>query len=154
MCHFQKLSCDNTSSTTSHSQMDFRWISVPEDIGKMTTSLIKYTWHTNCTQIPELIMNMLITLQITYFKNINDITLKKYIILVCAFPYILAFTDDTIEIRLVINGNLVHCLNMPRLKHITSKVCSIYIYELWIEPYIWLIASTSLSGWHLLLEPH
>ena len=42
--------------------------------------------------------------------------------IVCAFPYILAFTPDTIEIRLIINGSLVHSMTMPRLTHITSKV--------------------------------
>ncbi|XP_067126420.1 GTPase-activating Rap/Ran-GAP domain-like protein 3 isoform X3 [Centruroides vittatus] len=40
---------------------------------------------------------------------------------VCAFPYVLAFTMDTIEIRLVINGNLVHSMTMPKLKFITTK---------------------------------
>ncbi|XP_006818781.1 GTPase-activating Rap/Ran-GAP domain-like protein 3 [Saccoglossus kowalevskii] len=40
---------------------------------------------------------------------------------VCAFPYILAFTPDTIEIRLVVNGNLVNEMTMPRLSLITSK---------------------------------
>ncbi|XP_076090626.1 GTPase-activating Rap/Ran-GAP domain-like protein 3 isoform X2 [Mytilus galloprovincialis] len=41
--------------------------------------------------------------------------------IVCAFPYILAFTQDTIEIRLIINGNLVHTMTMPDLCLITSK---------------------------------
>uniref|UniRef100_T1J194 Rap-GAP domain-containing protein n=1 Tax=Strigamia maritima TaxID=126957 RepID=T1J194_STRMM len=41
--------------------------------------------------------------------------------IVCAFPYILAFTSDSIEIRLVINGNLVHTMVMPTLRLITSK---------------------------------
>ncbi|ELT91917.1 hypothetical protein CAPTEDRAFT_143813 [Capitella teleta] len=41
---------------------------------------------------------------------------------VCAFPYIMAFTPDTIEIRLIINGNLVHTMSMPDLQLITSKV--------------------------------
>jgi hypothetical protein len=34
----------------------------------------------------------------------------------------LAFTPDTIEIRLIINGNLVHTMTMPDLQLITSKV--------------------------------
>lgn len=42
--------------------------------------------------------------------------------IVCAFPYILAFTADTIEIRLLINGNLVHTMALPSLQYITSKV--------------------------------
>ncbi|CAD5123259.1 DgyrCDS11618 [Dimorphilus gyrociliatus] len=45
--------------------------------------------------------------------------------IVCAFPYILAFTTDTIEIRLIINGNLVHTMTMPDITLITSK-CDIY----------------------------
>ncbi|XP_041371207.1 GTPase-activating Rap/Ran-GAP domain-like protein 3 isoform X2 [Gigantopelta aegis] len=45
--------------------------------------------------------------------------------IVCAFPYVMAFTPDTIEIRLIINGNLVHTMTMPDLTMITSK-CDIY----------------------------
>ncbi|XP_055959069.1 GTPase-activating Rap/Ran-GAP domain-like protein 3 [Patella vulgata] len=45
--------------------------------------------------------------------------------IVCAFPYVMAFTSDTIEIRLIINGNLVHTMTMPDLTLITSK-CDIY----------------------------
>ncbi|XP_064649090.1 GTPase-activating Rap/Ran-GAP domain-like protein 3 isoform X4 [Lineus longissimus] len=45
--------------------------------------------------------------------------------IVCAFPYIMAFTPDTIEIRLIINGNLVNTMTMPRLGLIASK-CDIY----------------------------
>ena len=44
----------------------------------------------------------------------------------CAFPYVLAFTQDTIEIRLIINGNLVHTMTMPELGLITSKVSFTY----------------------------
>ncbi|XP_066294167.1 GTPase-activating Rap/Ran-GAP domain-like protein 3 isoform X3 [Branchiostoma lanceolatum] len=40
---------------------------------------------------------------------------------VCAFPYILAFTPDAIEIRLLVNGNLVHSMPMPMLLLVTSK---------------------------------
>ncbi|XP_034235197.1 GTPase-activating Rap/Ran-GAP domain-like protein 3 isoform X2 [Thrips palmi] len=41
--------------------------------------------------------------------------------IVCAFPYIIAFTQDSMEIRLVINGNLVQTMVMPKLALITSK---------------------------------
>jgi len=41
---------------------------------------------------------------------------------VCAFPYVMAFTADTIEIRLIVNGNLVHTMSMPDLTLISSKV--------------------------------
>lgn len=41
--------------------------------------------------------------------------------IVCAFPYIIAFTDDSIEIRLLVNGSLVHTATMPELQLISSK---------------------------------
>lgn len=41
--------------------------------------------------------------------------------IVCAFPYIIAFTPDSIEIRLLVNGSLVHTATMPELQLITSK---------------------------------
>ncbi|XP_064891371.1 GTPase-activating Rap/Ran-GAP domain-like protein 3 isoform X9 [Columba livia] len=40
---------------------------------------------------------------------------------VCAFPYILAFTTDSIEIRLVVNGNLVHTAVVPELQLLASR---------------------------------
>ena len=40
---------------------------------------------------------------------------------VCAFPYIIAFTSDSMEIRLLVNGNLVHTVTMADLELITSK---------------------------------
>lgn len=45
--------------------------------------------------------------------------------IVCAFPYVMAFTQDTIEIRLIINGNLVHTMTVPDLRLLTAK-CDIY----------------------------
>ncbi|KAG5344721.1 GARL3 protein, partial [Acromyrmex charruanus] len=42
-------------------------------------------------------------------------------VVACAFPYVIAFTNDTMEIRLIINGNLVHTIAMPSLNLITSK---------------------------------
>lgn len=41
--------------------------------------------------------------------------------IVCAFPYIIAFTSDSMEIRLLVNGNLVHTVTMANLQLITSK---------------------------------
>lgn len=41
---------------------------------------------------------------------------------VCAFPYILAFTTDSIEIRLVVNGNLVYTAVVPELQLAASRV--------------------------------
>uniref|UniRef100_A0A674MST1 GTPase-activating Rap/Ran-GAP domain-like protein 3 n=1 Tax=Takifugu rubripes TaxID=31033 RepID=A0A674MST1_TAKRU len=40
---------------------------------------------------------------------------------VCAFPYILAFTTDSIEIRLVVNGNLVYTAVVPELQLAASR---------------------------------
>ncbi|CAH1785534.1 unnamed protein product [Owenia fusiformis] len=55
--------------------------------------------------------------------------------MVCAFPYIMAFTPDTIEIRLIINGNLVHTMTMPDLGLITSK-CDVYFISSAHDMYI------------------
>ncbi|XP_025830700.1 GTPase-activating Rap/Ran-GAP domain-like protein 3 isoform X2 [Agrilus planipennis] len=41
--------------------------------------------------------------------------------IVCAFPYLIAFTSNTMEIRLIVNGNLVHTMTMPKLKLLASK---------------------------------
>lgn len=41
--------------------------------------------------------------------------------IVCAFPYIIGFTADSMEIRLLVNGNLVHNATMADLHLITSK---------------------------------
>ncbi|XP_037121513.1 GTPase-activating Rap/Ran-GAP domain-like protein 3 isoform X3 [Syngnathus acus] len=41
--------------------------------------------------------------------------------IVCAFPYILAFTTDSIEIRLVVNGNLVYTAVVPELQLASSR---------------------------------
>ncbi|XP_044120804.1 GTPase-activating Rap/Ran-GAP domain-like protein 3 isoform X2 [Neovison vison] len=41
--------------------------------------------------------------------------------IVCAFPYLLAFTSESMEIRLVVNGNLVHTAVVPRLQLVASR---------------------------------
>ncbi|XP_050506896.1 GTPase-activating Rap/Ran-GAP domain-like protein 3 [Diabrotica virgifera virgifera] len=41
--------------------------------------------------------------------------------IVCAFPYVIAFTQNTMEIRLIVNGNLIHTMTMPKLQLIASK---------------------------------
>ena len=46
---------------------------------------------------------------------------------VCAFPYILAFTPVAIEFRYAVNGSLLQTLAMPELRLISAKV-SIYMY--------------------------
>ncbi|XP_049821518.1 GTPase-activating Rap/Ran-GAP domain-like protein 3 isoform X2 [Aethina tumida] len=41
--------------------------------------------------------------------------------IVCAFPYVIAFTSNSMEIRLIVNGNLIHTMTMPKLQLIASK---------------------------------
>ncbi|KAH7931720.1 hypothetical protein HPB51_029748 [Rhipicephalus microplus] len=65
----------------------------------------------------------------THFQKLNDENTTEFDFqwnavpdnIVCVFPYIMAFTYESIEIRLIINGNLVHNMIMPKLKLITSK---------------------------------
>ncbi|KAK8773734.1 hypothetical protein V5799_011733, partial [Amblyomma americanum] len=65
----------------------------------------------------------------THFQKLNDENTTEFDFqwnavpdnIVCVFPYIMAFTYESIEIRLIINGNLVHNMVMPKLKLITSK---------------------------------
>ncbi|XP_050051923.1 GTPase-activating Rap/Ran-GAP domain-like protein 3 isoform X3 [Dermacentor andersoni] len=65
----------------------------------------------------------------THFQKLNDENTTEFDFqwnavpdnIVCVFPYIMAFTYESIEIRLIINGNLVHNMTMPKLKLITSK---------------------------------
>lgn len=40
---------------------------------------------------------------------------------ICTFPYVIAFTNDTMEIRLLVNGNLVHMATMAELSLLTNK---------------------------------
>ena len=94
-CHFQKLNDDNSSS-----EHDFHWNSVPESIGKTSSNNAQH----NTTSRQAFCLCCLFVCPT-----------------VCAFPYIIAFTADSIEVRLVINGNLIQSMAMPRLTLITSK---------------------------------
>jgi hypothetical protein len=69
----------------------------------------------------------------------------------------MAFTPDTIEIRLIINGNLVNTMTMPRLGLIASKVRKMFL-NLYIAPAIsanvkalWVVGSNpgEVSAWYL-----
>ncbi|KAK3611810.1 hypothetical protein CHS0354_040479 [Potamilus streckersoni] len=70
---------------------------------------------------------------VSHFQKLTEETTNDFDIhwnseplsIVCAFPYVMAFTQDTIEIRLIINGNLVHTMTMPDTTLITSK-CDIF----------------------------
>ncbi|KAG7303979.1 hypothetical protein JYU34_010899 [Plutella xylostella] len=46
---------------------------------------------------------------------------------VCAFPYIMAFAEDLLEIRLVANGSLVHAACIPGLKVLCGKRDIFYV---------------------------
>ena len=52
---------------------------------------------------------------------------------ICAFPYILAFSTDAIEFRYAVNGSLLQTLCMPELKLISSKVSIYYRPILWVS---------------------
>ena len=41
---------------------------------------------------------------------------------VCAFPYILGITHESVEFRYAINGSLLQTLCMPELKLLSAKV--------------------------------
>lgn len=46
---------------------------------------------------------------------------------VCAFPYIMAFAEDLLEIRLVANGSLVHAACIPGLKLLCGRRDIFYV---------------------------
>ena len=41
---------------------------------------------------------------------------------VCAFPYILAFSPETLEFRYAVNGSLLQTITLPELRLISAKV--------------------------------
>ena len=49
------------------------------------------------------------------------IGLSVSIAVACAFPYMMGFSSSSIEIRLAINGSLVHTLKMPDIRLISAK---------------------------------
>lgn len=57
-----------------------------------------------------------------FYFNHFSLPNNFYFVAVCAFPYVLAFTTDSIEIRLVVNGNLVHTAVVPELQLVASRV--------------------------------
>ncbi|CAG0891262.1 unnamed protein product [Cyprideis torosa] len=46
---------------------------------------------------------------------------------VAVFPYLLSFGEDTLEVRLIINGNLLASTALPNLKFLTSKTDIVYL---------------------------
>ena len=49
---------------------------------------------------------------------------------ICAFPYILAFSTDAIEFRYAVNGSLLQTLCLPELKLISAKVSLLLVLTL------------------------
>ena len=48
---------------------------------------------------------------------------------VCIFPYVVGFGKQCIEIRLLINGNLINSITMSNIKLIAGKVNQILVYS-------------------------
>ena len=42
--------------------------------------------------------------------------------ILCIFPYVIGFANQSIEIRLLVNGSLVNSITMSNIKLIASKV--------------------------------
>ena len=58
---------------------------------------------------------------------------------VCAFPYILAITQEAVEFRYAVNGSLLQTLCMPELKLITSKVSNFLRWDTFSAHIPWSI---------------
>ncbi|XP_046845302.1 GTPase-activating Rap/Ran-GAP domain-like protein 3 isoform X2 [Xenia sp. Carnegie-2017] len=76
--------------------------------------------------IPSLLLsyNHMSCLKLLNGENASNFSLQwnstpKNIVYI--FPYVLAFTRNTIEIRLVVNGTLVHTLVLPKVSLISAK---------------------------------
>ncbi|KAL4689993.1 hypothetical protein H8959_012784 [Pygathrix nigripes] len=59
--------------------------------------------------------------ELMHGKSAERANVKKGTTRICAFPYLLAFTTDSMEIRLVVNGNLVHTAVVPQLQLVASR---------------------------------
>lgn len=57
-----------------------------------------------------------------HLKMLSQLLISVLIFVsVCAFPYIMAFAEDLLEIRLVANGSLVHAACIPGLKLLCGR---------------------------------
>ena len=109
-------------------------------------------WLENC-------LFKLINTTLMFFLQIEWNSVPNHV--VCAFPYILSITQESVEFRYAVNGSLLQTLCMPELKLITSKVnwfvsmfrfayifcsvTSIPTHKVCAFPYI-----LSITGWVLL----
>lgn len=42
--------------------------------------------------------------------------------MLCVFPYVIGFSTQSIEVRLLVNGALINCLTMSNIKIVANKV--------------------------------
>lgn len=107
-CHFQKLHVEATNSTATsngHSSS-----STANNMGTPQSS-------TNAaTSISSISMTAIASSNEFDFQWNSAPTN-----VICAFPYIIGFSGDSMEIRLLVNGNLVHTVTMADLVLITAK---------------------------------
>lgn len=98
-CHFERLT---SRGLESDSEYDFHWTTVPAAVGTYSYhyQIMQNKSHSNVPKTP---------IMICIFLS------------VCAFPYIMAFAEDLLEIRLVANGSLVHAACIPGLKVLCGK---------------------------------
>nr|CAD7432480.1 unnamed protein product [Timema monikensis] len=116
-CHFQKISEENVRT-----EFDFHWNSVPSAIGRDYQSTLAQSTmssESHCYTCSDRVGAKTCVACRHIFNN--------DIVYVCAFPYIFAFTTDSMEIRLIINGNLVQNMIMPKLTLICSKVQMVWL---------------------------
>lgn len=73
---------------------------------------------------------LLIFLTKTPSRTLLELIFIIYAFIVCAYPYLLGFALNYIEIRLVVNGCLVQAITFQEIQFITSKVSMITIYLL------------------------
>ena len=77
----------------------------------------------NCPSVPPAVTSQLITLRGHTAYNCMEIVWNSEPQMVVYLPpYMLAFTEGTVEIRLACNGSLMQTINVPDLKLLSSKV--------------------------------
>ncbi|PNF14495.1 GTPase-activating Rap/Ran-GAP domain-like protein 3 [Cryptotermes secundus] len=127
-CHFQKLSEESASST----EFDFHWNFVPTVIDGPIITLHGRVTARECVgrlrnQVYPMVQTLFLSNDAVFEDGNAPIHTAGTVQLwfdeheVCAFPYIFAFTTDSMEIRLIINGNLVQTMVLPKLTLICSK---------------------------------
>jgi len=68
--------------------------------------------------------------------------------IICIFPYVIGLSNQSIEIRLLVNGNLVNSITMSNIKLIANKVrfyLSIYLENKRIKINVHIYRKTFIS---------